>query len=358
MSYRSKSILIVAPRHDAHACAIATMIRSAGHAADLLDTGQWPSGTAVSLHYGPAGTSLVRRGARTDYDTAWCRRLLFNKQAPEGVHAQDVKFIKTEGLLFDLGAVALLSARYGVARWVNAPLAALAADQKPLQLAVALASGLKVPETLISHDPEEIHAFRARHPAGVVVKPFNVGAWSEGENYSVSYATRVAQDERIADPDLRACPTTYQQVIDHCADLRVICMGGSYLCMRMSHSLAGEIDYRAVRHKTSISYEWIAPPDGLCDKLDVLRSAMGIDFFCADFVVPSDGGEPVFLELNPGGQFLYLDQKAPGMAIASRFCSLLVNGDAGGYEEFVDRAGGADRERAGDDQTGKGVAWA
>ncbi len=73
---------------------------------------------------------------------------MFNKTAPAHVHDQDTKFIKTEGLLFDLGAVALLGAGHGVQRWVNAPLAALAADQKPLQLAAAIASGLVVPETL------------------------------------------------------------------------------------------------------------------------------------------------------------------------------------------------------------------
>ncbi|KUF36012.1 ATP-grasp domain-containing protein [Xanthomonas phaseoli] len=321
-----RKVLIVAPHRDTHASTIAAMIAASGHTASLLDTSQWPCGLEGSLLYGQSGASVVREGASVTYDAAWSRRLMFNKTAPAHVHDQDTKFIKTEGLLFDLGAVALLGAGHGVQRWVNAPLAALAADQKPLQLAAAIASGLVVPETLISQCPGDIQAFRQRHANGVVVKPFNVGAWADGANYSVSYATRVSQNEPLTDADLRACPTTYQQVVDHQADLRVVCMGGEYACLRMRHSLEGEIDYRAVRHKTTLRYDWVPLFPGLQAKLDALRSVLGVDFFCADFVVPVGDGEPVFLELNPGGQFLYLDEKAPGMDIASKFCSFLVYG--------------------------------
>ncbi|WP_179456536.1 hypothetical protein [Xanthomonas arboricola] len=334
MQENLKKILIVAPRSDAHASTIAAMIAAAGHVVSLLDTSQWPCGLDASLLYGQNGVSVVRGGAPVVYDAAWSRRLLFNKSPPAHVHEQDVRFIKTEGLLFDLGSVALLAARHGVHRWVNAPLAALAADQKPLQLAAAVASGLVVPETLISHCPADIYTFRQKHTDGVVVKPFNVGAWSDGESYSVSYATRISRQEQLADADLRACPTTYQQVVDHQADLRVVCMGGEYFCMQMRHSLAGEIDYRAIRHKTTMHYDWVALYPGLQTKLDVLRSALGVDFFCADFVVPVTDGEPVFLELNPGGQFLYLDDKCSGMEIASKFCSFLVYGQTSRYHEF------------------------
>ncbi|MCD0245511.1 hypothetical protein JWH11_04750 [Xanthomonas melonis] len=334
MDENIKNVLIVAPRSDKHASTIAAMIVASGHAASLLDTGQWPCGLDGSLLYGSQGVSVARDGAPIAYDAAWSRRLLFNKSAPAHVHEQDIKFIRTEGLLFDLGAVALLAAGYGAKRWVNAPLASLAADQKPLQLATAVASGLLVPETLISQRPDDIRAFRQKYADGVVVKPFNVGAWADGENYSVSYATRIALKEQLADSDLRACPTTYQQVIRNQADLRVICMGGEYFCMQMRHSLLGEIDYRAIRHKTTMHYEWIPLYSGLQAKLDVLRSALGIDFFCADFVVPIAGGEPVFLELNPGGQFLYLDEKSPEMDIAGRFCSFLVYGETGRHQEF------------------------
>ncbi|MCC4632669.1 RimK family alpha-L-glutamate ligase [Xanthomonas dyei] len=329
-----RTVLIVAPHRDTHAFTIAAMIAASGHTVSLLDTSQWPCGLEGSLLYGQSGASVVREGSPVAYDAAWSRRLMFNKTAPAHVHNQDIKFIKTEGLLFDLGAVALLGGGHGVQRWVNAPLAALAADQKPLQLAAAVASGLVVPETLISRCPADIHAFRQRHTNGVVVKPFNVGAWADGDNYSVSYATRISHKEPLADADLRACPTTYQQVVDHQADLRIVCMGGEYACMQMRHSLEGEIDYRAIRHKTTMRYDWVPLFPGLQAKLDALRSVLSVDFFCADFVVPVGGGEPVFLELNPGGQFLYLDEKAQGMEIASKFCSLLVYGRIDRFMEF------------------------
>lgn len=117
MDENIRNVLIVAPRSDTHASTISAMIAASGHAVSLLDTGQWPCGLDRSLLYGPQGVSVVRDGAPIVYDAAWSRRLLFNKSAPAHVHDQDIKFIRTEGLLFDLGAVALLAARHGVKRW-------------------------------------------------------------------------------------------------------------------------------------------------------------------------------------------------------------------------------------------------
>jgi len=334
MEYDFKSILIVAPQSDKHAMSVAAAIRMAGHDVRVFDTGMWPCGMADSLLCDDEGTRLVHDGQAVSYDAAWCRRLAFKKEPLAGVHEQDVGFVRSEGLLFDLGTLAVMGGGYGVKRWLNAPLQALSADQKPLQLAVARASGLVVPRTLISQCPADIRRFRGGERYGVVVKPFNVGAWSENAGYSVSYATRIVAEEEIADGDLRACPTTYQEVIRHHGDLRVVCLGGHYVCVKMTHELQGEIDYRAVRHKTKITYSEFALPAELAEKLDRLRKRLGIDFFCADFVMPADGSEPVFMELNPGGQFLYLDEKVPGLDIGRRFCSLLVYGDTLNYEKF------------------------
>lgn len=334
MQHDSKRILIVAPHGDAHAATIAAMIDAAGHDVRLLDTGMWPSGMGESLLCDEYGTRFVRDGEGVFYDAAWCRRLMFKKQPPQGIHEQDVGFIRAEGLLFDLGALAVMGNGCGVRRWINSPLQALAADQKPLQLAAAQASGLVVPRTLISQRPADIRCFRDREGDGVVVKPFNVGAWSENAGYSVSYATRIAAEEIITEADLRACPTTYQEVVRHHGDLRVVCMGGTYICVRMTHGMPGEIDYRAVRHKTEIAYSLVALSRTLMQKLERLRRKLAVDFFCADFVTPVDDGEPVFIELNPGGQFLYLDDKVPGLDVARKFCSLLVHGATDRYREF------------------------
>ncbi|MXV05687.1 MULTISPECIES: ATP-grasp domain-containing protein [unclassified Xanthomonas] len=334
MQEDTKTVLIVAPQHDTHAATIAAMIVAAGHKVDFFDSGAWPTGLAGSMLCDAHGARFVRDGSPLCYDAAWCRRLLFKKQAPPGVHEQDVGFIRSEGMLFDLGTLAVMGSGVGVQRWINAPMQALMADQKALQLATAASSGLCVPRTLISHRAEDIRRFRSREPDGVVVKPFNVSAWSENAGYSVSYATRVSIEETLADGDVSACPTNYQEVVHHRGDVRIVCLQGEYVAVKMTHTLEGEIDYRAVRHKTTITYAEAVLPDELIAKLERLRRTLGIDFFCADFLVPADGGEPIFIELNPGGQFLYLDQRLAQLDIARKFCSLLVYGATARYREF------------------------
>jgi hypothetical protein len=56
--------------------------------------------------------------------------------------------------------------------------------------------------------------------------------------------------------------------------------------------------------------------------------AFGLNFGCFDFIVPKGGGEPIFLEMNPNGQWLWVQSKTGqdiGEAIAGQLirCSYL-----------------------------------
>lgn len=320
------SILIVAKNDDLHAEQVSKVLAAEGHAIRILDTRRWPSGVDLSLSVANNQSQVLADGVCQQFASGWCRQIAFRKDTPTDINLEDVAFIRTEGMLFDIGMLAALGVGGQVLRWVNPPLNALAADQKPLQLVTAAACGLAVPRTLISRQPQDIDGFRSQYPDGVVAKPFNVGAWEGASGFKVSYAARIAHDETIADGEFLACPTTYQEAVAHTGDLRIVRLGGEYIAVRMRHDMKGVIDYRSVRHKTKIRYEQVPVTSSLQGKLDLMSNRLGIDFFCADFLEHPDGGEPVFVELNPGGQFLFLDQHVPGLGVLPRFCSLLAHG--------------------------------
>ena len=55
--------------------------------------------------------------------------------------------------------------------------------------------------------------------------------------------------------------------------------------------------------------------------------ALGVNFGCLDFIVPKVGGESIFLEINPNGQWLWVQQRSGqdiGKAIANRLLSGLA----------------------------------
>lgn len=100
---------------------------------------------------------------------------------------------------------ALAEARIGLGgvlsalpRWLNHPADIARAEYKPLQLAQARAAGLRVPDTLITNDPEEAQRFAADRD--VIYKPLTATRISGSR---VVYATTVTAadcDESIRHP--------------------------------------------------------------------------------------------------------------------------------------------------------------
>jgi hypothetical protein len=66
-----------------------------------------------------------------------------------------------------------------------------------------------------------------------------------------------------------------------------------------------------------------------------LMDSLQINFASADFALKDDGGW-VFLDLNPNGQWLFIEERSPESRIGQKFCSFFVNGrvDAAGENLF------------------------
>lgn len=65
-------------------------------------------------------------------------------------------------------------------------------------------------------------------------------------------------------------------------------------------------------------------PDWLKAKIHAMLQQMGLVFGCLDFVVTPDG-RFVFLELNPNGQWYWVEE-ATGMPLVDNFTEMLVEG--------------------------------
>ena len=153
--------------------------------------------------------SLPGRELRGDEVGAVLYRHRVLPDAPAGMDEEAAPLVRSElqGALD--GALLALDAT-----WVNHPHANRLARHKLLQLRLARAEGLRVPETTVSADPEEIRA-RFRGWGGRMVAKLAGGqlpSAADGEAYAI-YTTRVEAGDLADDAALAACPAMYQEEI-------------------------------------------------------------------------------------------------------------------------------------------------
>jgi glutathione synthase/RimK-type ligase-like ATP-grasp enzyme len=190
------------------------------------------------------------------------------------------------------------------ARWVNHPRCNRRAEDKPANLRRAAALGLDTPDWLVTNDPEEAQAFAARHEAivGKAVESAYVGTGR-------ALWTRRIDDrswlERIG-PE----PYLLQRFIDKKNDVRVTIVGDDHFAVAIDSqaTAASSIDLRAGR-LTDLRHRQIKLPDEISSRIHELTAELGLRFAAIDLVVDADDRH-WFLELNPNGQWAWLEECA------------------------------------------------
>ncbi|WP_157968517.1 hypothetical protein [Streptomyces geranii] len=290
---------------------------------------------AVREHLPSAGTVFVddeglRRGERLDWDLrdpadpllSWgddtfpvrdIRAVLYRpgmRRTPDGRIAESLlsppKALGAEYAAFGRAEAEsqLMGALLGAdARWINPPAAETRAGHKLLQLALAPAAGLTVPPTLVSSDPERLRAFWAEQDGRVVAKAV---ADRPALTLGVPLPTR-----RVREGDLPALvagprvPTLFQRLVPARLDLRVTLIGGHAFGTAIhSQEGASPLDWRLDQSVRFTPYE--VPPD-ILTALHTLRERLGLVYAAADLRLTPQG-EHVFLEMNPQGSFLFVEQ--------------------------------------------------
>jgi glutathione synthase/RimK-type ligase-like ATP-grasp enzyme len=200
--------------------------------------------------------------------------------------------------------------------WVNDILRDAAASHKPWQLELAKQLGLRVPDTLMTNDPVAAKTFWQKYPGSVVYKCFV-------ETYHSWRETRILkpEEEKLAG-NIRLAPVIFQEYIPAAVDLRITAIGPKLMAAE-AHSQQGEYKID-VRLNNDIPYKPHQLPDDVERKLLKMMRRMGLEYGAIDMRLTPEG-EYVFLEVNPAGQFLYVEYAA-GIPISRELAAHLATG--------------------------------
>lgn len=203
--------------------------------------------------------------------------------------------------------------RSQVEHWVNRPEADFLAAGKPHQLLTARAVGLQVPKTLLSNRQEQVQPFLEACDGEVIFKTMRTHPRRFLE-------TRVLTPEALKYlPFLQMAPCIFQQRIRAKVDLRVTIVGPQmFTCAIHSPDSAYPVDSRL---DMGVKHEAIDLDPALERQLRALMERLGLTYGAVDLMVTPDD-EVYFLEVNPGGQFLYVEMLTQ-LPISRAFAELL-----------------------------------
>lgn len=310
---RTGSVLIVSESDDLHATAMAATLREQHGLSPIhLDLRDFPRESG-SFRLDRLGTnrSMSHVIGLDDVRTVWWRRP-HPAAVPAGVRADDDAFRQAECDAFIQGLLWSIPAY-----WVNDPGADRTATRKIVQLETAQRAGFAIPETLITNDPDEARSFIESRPCPVVYKRTGT---SRAEFSETRIIGRADLDRLVA---IRSAPTTFQDYIDAECDLRVVWVDGVEWSVRIdSQAGVGRVDSRL---DTSVDFVPDQLPASVSKSLATLMGALGLSFGVLDIRLGLDG-EYYFLEVNPQGQFAYLEIKT-GLPIFRSLGNLLAYGD-------------------------------
>ncbi len=250
-------------------------------------------------------------------DLIWFRRWNHPQRASHDVDEIAAELINRSCATTLLGG--LLTGFSGA--WVSSPESTRRAENKLVQLRAAEAAGFRIPRTLISQVPEKIRAFCSELDGPAVIKPVQANPRSQ------LYTVMVTSEHLNDDEALRLCPSIFQEYVPGARHLRVLC------CADKTHSALIEsdrLDWRLDLNTPVSPYQLDAQIERRL--LDVVRR-LGLRMGVADLKLSPDG-EPIWLELNPQGQFLFVE----GMTGADL---------TGAFSEFLYREALASRSRNG-----------
>jgi glutathione synthase/RimK-type ligase-like ATP-grasp enzyme len=208
--------------------------------------------------------------------------------------------------------------------WINDPVRDSAAAHKPWQLETARDVGLAIPDTLMTTDPEKVRAFWESRRGEVIYKPFlqTFHSWRE---------TRQLKREELALLDsVRLAPVIFQSLVPGAADLRVTIIGDEIFPAAVD---IDKMEYKLDVRLNQQAYERHQLPADVGARLLELMRRLGLEYGAIDLRLTPDG-EYVFFEVNPAGQFLFVEH-ACGLPISAALAARLAAGREGSVDALA-----------------------
>ena len=234
-----------------------------------------------------------------DVDSVWYRKPIYSVPDPNLLD-DDKEFVIRESDEMLKGMWKCLEAN-----WVNEPEKNDNASNKLHQLVLAKKIGFSIPETIVTNNANDLIDFTKTHKC-TIIKPIHSGLVNEDE-HRVVFTNKLESTGQEKYKDIIYCPSIIQNYIEKDIDIRVNIFGNKVFSTAIHSQRVPEAtcDWRRA-NILSIPHEDYKLPskiENLCLKM---LESYGLKFGAFD-LIKTKKGEYIFIELNPNGQWAWIE---------------------------------------------------
>lgn len=321
-------ILIVSTELDLHADVVQQELERRRAKYLRFDTEKFPTEIQLEMHFKTSGWNGVLRCADgSNMAISSIRAVYYRRPATSLIDsavsnpdARKVAEAQCEEVLQGLW-------RMLNCYWLSHPLAIRRTGNKMYQLSIARHFGFKIPDTLVTTSPVQAERFFHEHYGQVIVKPLAGISFVSPQPMGV-YASRVTQSDLDEIDLVKFAPTLFQEYIPKDVELRVTVVRDRVFAAEI-HSQANDKtkdDWRRTSPE-HIPHRVHKLPEQIQNQCVSLVRYLGLEFGAID-MIKTPHGHYVFLEINPNGQWLWIEEFT-GLPIASTIAEALMKADAG-----------------------------
>lgn len=301
-------------------------IEARGEKAFRFDTDRYPTEVKLDIYYGDSERVIITDGENkldlSEVSSIWYRRMRYGAKITKTMDKQFRDASIEEARRSVRGMIASLKG-FHFDKMSNVDLT----NNKQLQLQVARELGLLTPRTLTSNNPEAVKQFAQEFKEqGIVTKMLSSFAiYGEQGEELVVFTNPVTDDDLENMEGLRFCPMTFQENIPKALELRTTIVGHHVFTAAVnSQSVEGATyDWRKEGRALKDAWKPYDLPEDVEKKLRQLMAHFGLNYGAIDIIVTPDGRH-VFLEVNPVGEFFWLELMPPHFPISEAIAKILL----------------------------------
>lgn len=316
----AKRVLIVTNSYDLHADLVSARLSAMGAAPFRLNLDAFPKDFDVTFSFADGRWSgglmhLPTRDALPieEIGAVWMRKKADFSYRSGELLPQEKAYAdgEMEHILFSM--------LYALdCYWMSHPLAVRGASWKGEQLLRAARMGFDVPPSIVTNRRADLEAFRHAVGGDLVFKtlssPILAADEVAAEDRIAGHlsTTLITEDDEALLEAVAELPSFFQPNVPKAYELRVTVIGDRVFAAKI-HSQADPrtaIDCRDM--SAEILYEAEVPPAEVSRRCLEFVHSYGLTYGAIDLIVTPEG-RYVFLENNPVGQFLFVEQLVPAL---------------------------------------------
>lgn len=206
------------------------------------------------------------------------------------------------------------------ARWISPLYSIREAENKIYQLEIAQSIGFDIPDSIVTNSFEDSIHFFIRNKSDCIIKPIRSGIIEDVNNSKVVF-TNIIEDKSSSKEQIEFSPNFFQAHIKKTGDVRVTMVGNKAFAtlIHSQDNIETSVDWR--KGEIQLKHTKIELPIDIKNKCIKLLSLLNLRFGAIDFIL-DDKQNFIFLEINPNGQWGWIEQQT-GYKISDEIVNIL-----------------------------------